>query len=269
MAEMVAEMRVKDLEIKRLRHHVSVLSKRNHRLVEEGKSRAASSIASDASLRREDEEVVEDEEEGEDVRIRVEGMVVGEEARRLAHGAGVPDPWCKRGAKEFWSACQERERYAGQTKWKVAELNVADIEVADRVVAKSVAVVEEAQVSKLVVRMPSVEVVEEGKKKRRVGEMTEAEEEAKLVRGSLIAPLGPRAVCGGLMRVVGRESVFRDADPRLVAGGGPSSSATVGLSRRPDARRQSPGEDEGYQLRPRVGGYGYRGRGYVYRGRGV
>ena len=56
----------------------------------------------------------------------------------------------------------------------------------------------------------------------------------------LIAPLGPRAICGGLMREVGRESVFKDADPRLVAGGGSSSSAAVGISRRPDARRQSP-----------------------------
>ena len=71
------------------------------------------------------------------------------------------------------------------------------------------------------------------------------------------------------MREGGRESVFKDADPRLVASGGSSSSAAVGLSWRPDARRQSPGEGAGYQLRPRVGGYGYRGRGFVYRGRGV
>jgi len=123
--------------------------------------------------------------------------------------------------------------------------------------------------TRTLVRMPSVDVVEEGKKKRRVGEMTEVEEEAKLVRGGLIAPLGPRAICGGLMRVVGRESVFKDADPRLVAGGGSSSSAAVGLSRRPDARRQSPGEGGGYQLRPRVGVYGYGSRGRVCRGRGV
>jgi len=157
----------------------------------------------------------------------------------------------------------------GRTKWKVAGLNVADVGVADRVVAESVAEVKEAQVSKPVVRMPSVDVVEEGKKKRRVGDMTEVEEEAKLVRGSLIAPLGPRAICGGLMRVVGRGSVLKDADPRLVAGGGSSSSAAVGLSRRPDARRQSPGGDGGSQLRPRVGGYGYGGGGRVLQGRGV
>jgi len=112
-------------------------------------------------------------------------------------------------------------------------------------------------------------VVEEGKKKRRVGELTVDEEEAKLVRGKLVTPLGPRAICGGLMREVGRESVFKDADPRLVAGGVSSSSAAVGLSRRPDARRQSPGEGAGYQLRPGVGGYGYGGRRVLYQGRGV
>ena len=80
----------------------------------------------------------------------------------------------------------------------------------------------------------------------------------------LIAPLGPRAECGGLLRVVGKESVFRDADPRYVAGGCPSH-ATVGVSQRSDAWRQSPGASGGYQLRPRVG---YRGIGYGGRGRG-
>jgi len=57
MVEMVVEMRVKDLEIKRLRHHVSVLSRRNHRLVEDGKRVAVSSIASDASMSSHDKEV--------------------------------------------------------------------------------------------------------------------------------------------------------------------------------------------------------------------
>ena len=50
MAEMVAERLKLEKEIKRLRHHVSVLSKRNHQLMKEGKSRAVSSIASDTSL---------------------------------------------------------------------------------------------------------------------------------------------------------------------------------------------------------------------------
>jgi len=189
--------------------------------------------------------------------------VVGEEAREKAHGDGVPAPWYEGGAEKVSSECQARDKYLGRTKWKVAELDVAKV-----VVAESVAEVEE-EVSKLVVRTPSVEMVEEGKKKRRVEEMTVDEEEAGLVRGRLIVPLGPRAICGGLMRELGKESVFAGADPRLVAGGGSSSSAAVGLSRRPDARRQSPGEGGGYQLRPRVGGYGYRGRGDRYRGRGV
>jgi len=92
MVEIVAEMSDLRREVKRLRHHVLVLSKRNHRLVEDGKRGVASSIASDASLSSDDEEVVEEEEGGEEVRIRVEGTVVGERARELAHGAGVPDP---------------------------------------------------------------------------------------------------------------------------------------------------------------------------------
>jgi len=262
MAEMVTEMSELRKEVKRLRHHVSVLSKRNHRLVEDGKRVAASSIASDASMSSDDEEVGWETEE-EELRARVVETVVGEEAREKAHGDGVPAPWCKEGAEEFASECQARDKYLGRTKWKVAELDVAEV-----VVAESVAEVKE-ELSKPVVRMPSVEVVEEVKKKRRVGEMTADEEEANLVRGKLVAPLGPRAICGGLMREVGRESVFAGANPRLVAGGGSSSSVAVGLSRRPDARRQSPGEGGGYQLRPRVSEYGYRGRGGWYRGRGV
>ena len=261
MAEMIAEMGGLRKEVKRLRHHVSVLSKRNHRLVEDGKSRAASPIASNASLSSDDEIWEEEDEKGEEFGIRVEEMSVGEEARGLAHGAGVPAPWWRMGAEELMSECQARERYLGRTKWKVAGLNVVDVEMVDRVVAESVAVVEEAQVSKPVVRMPSVEVVEEGKKRRRVGWMTVDEMEAGLVRGKLIAPLGPRAICGGLLREVGSELVFAGADPGLVAGGDRSNSATVGLSRRADAGRHSPGKGGGYQLRPRVGGYGYRGTG--------
>jgi len=263
MVEMVAEMRVKDLEIKRLRHHVSVLSKRNHQLVEDGKRMAASSIASNASMSSDDEEVGL-EKEGEVLRARVVRMEVGERARERVHGDRVPAPWCEEGAEEISTEYQERDRYLGRMKWKVAVLDVAEV-----VEAESVAEVEEEEVSKPVVRMPGVERVEEGKKKRRIGAMTVDEEEVGIVRGKLIAPLGPKALCGGLMREVGKESVFKEADPRLVAGGECSSSAAVGLSRRTDARRQSPGEDGVYQLRPRVGGYGYRGRGGWSRGRGV
>jgi len=88
MAEMVLEMGELRKEVKRLRHHVSVLSKRNDWLVKDGKSRAASSIASDASLSSDDEEV--GEEEGS--RVRVVKTMVGEEARKKAHGDGVPAP---------------------------------------------------------------------------------------------------------------------------------------------------------------------------------
>ena len=47
------------------------------------------------------------------------------------------------------------------------------------------------------------------------------------------------------------------ANRRLVAGGESSSSVAVGLSRRPDARCQSPGDRGGYQVTPGVRGYGY------------
>jgi len=50
MAEMVLEMSELRKEVKRLRQHVSVLSKRNHRLVEDGKSRAVPPIASGDNL---------------------------------------------------------------------------------------------------------------------------------------------------------------------------------------------------------------------------
>ena len=39
MAEMVGKMSVMEKEIKRFRHHVSVLSKRNHQLMKNGKSK--------------------------------------------------------------------------------------------------------------------------------------------------------------------------------------------------------------------------------------
>ena len=50
MAEMMGKIGEMEKEIKRLQHHVSVLSKRNHRLVEDGKRRPASPIASDVCL---------------------------------------------------------------------------------------------------------------------------------------------------------------------------------------------------------------------------
>ena len=87
MTEMVEERMKLEKEIKRLRHHISVLSKRNHQLMKDGKSWATSSIASDASPSSDDEEV----ETGEGERFRVVGSLVGEEVRRRAHGDGMPN----------------------------------------------------------------------------------------------------------------------------------------------------------------------------------
>ena len=256
MAEMVEERLRLEKEIKRLRHHVSVLFKRNHQLMKDGKSWEALSIASDASLSSDDEEVKCVKEEKV---VRVRSTVVGEEARRKAHGDGVPAPWCVEGAEEYSAECQERGKWLGRTKWKVAELDVAE-----EVVARSVAEEEEV-VAKPRVKLP--EEVREGSKKRRVGEVTEEEKEVREVR-ELVVPLGPRVECGGLLRVLGKESVFKDADPRYVAGGS-STPAAVGVSRRSEAWRQSPGARGGYQLRPRVGGFRGRGFGGYGRGRGV
>ena len=140
--------------------------------------------------------------------------------------------------------------------------NEVRVEEVRGVVAESVASVEEAEVAELVVKLP-VAVKGEGSKKRRV-EVSEDERGEKKKDEALIAPLGPRALCGGLLRRVGKESVFKDADPGLVAGGG-STPAAVGVSRRSEAWRQSPGASGSYQLRPRVG---YRSVGYGGRGRG-
>ena len=207
MAEMIGKMSEMEKEIKRLRHHVSVLSKRNHEMVKNDKSRAAAPIASVASLR---------EEEGVEKRgVVAESVVAFEEAE---------------------------------------------------VVAESMASFEEAEVAEPVVRLP-VAVKGEGSKKRRV-EASEDEGEVVKKEEVLIAPLGPRAECGGLLRRVGKESVFADANPRYVAGSGPWRATPVGLSRGLDTRRQSPGAGRGYLLRPRDSGcdFGYGGRG---RGRGV
>jgi len=233
MAEMVGEMNEMRKEIKRLLHHVSVLSKRNYWMVKDGKSRAASSIASDASLSSDDEEV--GEEEGS--RVRVVRTLVGEGARKKAHGDRVPAPWCEEEAEGFWREAEESGRFEGRTKWKVAQLDVAE-----SVVAESVSVGEEEEVSKLVVKMPSYE--KGGEKRRRVGESTEVEEEVQIVR-ELIAPLGPRAECGGLLRRVGKESVFATASPRFAAGGN-CNHALSGVSGGTEAWRQSPGGSGGY-----------------------
>jgi len=106
-----------------------------------------------------------------------------------------------------------------------------------------------------------------GEKRRRVGESTEVEEEAQVVR-ELVAPVGPRIRYGGLMRRVEEVGGFEKAGPRFAAGGD-SNHALSGVFGGTDAWRQSPGGSGGYQLRPRIGGSMYRGFGGRGRGRGV
>ena len=223
-------------------------SKRNHQLMKDGKSRAASPIASDVSLS-------DDESDSSEVGVRKDQyrfMVVASEEELgglfedIRHGS-----------------VKMKERVDDTVK------RVKEVRRLERsgVVAESVAQVEEAEVAEPVVRLP-VAVKGEGSKKRRVDGSEDEGEEVKRKVGVLIAPLGPRAECGGLLRRVGKESVFAGADPRNVAGGGPSRPATFRLSRGTDAWRHSRRGRGGYLLSPRVGGFGvgYGGRG---RGRGV
>ena len=84
--------------------------------------------------------------------------------------------------------------------------------MAESVVARSLTEKEE-KLTGSKVRLPEVEKV--GEKGGRVGEKTEEKEEVQEVR-KLMAPLGPRALVGGLLKRVRKESVFVDADPKLV-----------------------------------------------------
>ena len=100
MAEMVGKMSEMDKEIKRLRHHVSVLSKSSHQLIQDGKSSTASLIASDTSLNSSDDVELASEIAEEDLlpRQEVKKTLIGEEVRKKAHRDGVPAPWCEKGA---------------------------------------------------------------------------------------------------------------------------------------------------------------------------
>ena len=93
MVEMMEKMGMMAKEIKRLRHHVSVLSNRNNEMMKKGESRAASSIASDASLSSDDVELESElGVEGLVPRQRVVSTLVEEEGRRKMHGDGVSAP---------------------------------------------------------------------------------------------------------------------------------------------------------------------------------
>ena len=135
MVEMVGKIGDLKREIKRFRHHVSVLSKMDNELMKNGKSKAASSIARDASFSSNTMEL-ESELDDDDLlpRQRMVKSLVGEEARKKAHGDRVTALWCEEIAEEFVSECQGKGKYLGPTKWKVAAL-----EVTEEVVAESVA----------------------------------------------------------------------------------------------------------------------------------
>ena len=86
---------------------------------------------------------------------------------------------------------------------------------ASRVVAESVASWEEAELAKLLVKLPKFDV---NKRKRRRLEKEKEDVIKEVLRKEeeevLIALLGPKAEYGDLVRRVGKESVFAEADPR-------------------------------------------------------
>ena len=206
MAEMVEKMGNMEKEIKRLQYHVSVLSKRNHQLMKDDTSRAASPIASDVSLSDE-----EDEEE-----VEQEGCVVRVGERKM----GGDEFLAKQGLGSGKSL-KERLYEAGSRRLE-KEAKKFGVET------ESVASGEVAEVALPVVRLPKYE---KEKGRRRTLEEDKDVKKKVEVEKEWIAPLGPRAECGSLLRRVGRVSVFAGGDLRYVAGGGASRAAPVGLSR--------------------------------------
>ena len=146
MVEMIKERLRMEREIRRLRHHVSVLSNRNHRLVEDGKSRAVAPIASATSLCvcRRDEAVAR----GEEV-----AMSEAEVAEKVA-------------TVEAEDVAGVMARSVAESEAEVAK-KVEAIEAEDEagVVVRSVGEVEE-KVALPKVRLPKSERV--GEKKRRL-----------------------------------------------------------------------------------------------------
>ena len=166
MAEIIGKMGEMEKEIRRLRHHIAVLSKRNHRLVEDGWSRAAASIANIVS------------------------RCVCEKGEEVAGGVEVAEP---------------EDGVAREVATVEAE---GEAEIVARRVAEEE---EEEEVAEPRVKLPKC--LRMGEKRRRLGS---EEVEVVVVKGEevLIALLGPRAECSGLLRRVGKEGVFREADPR-------------------------------------------------------
>ena len=117
MAEMFEERLKLEREIKRLRHHVSVLSKRNYELMKDGKSRAVASIASATSLcscRGEEKEGVADSE----AEVAVEVATV--EAEEEVEGVAGKGKEVAEGVAED-EAVASKEGLAGSVVASVAE----------------------------------------------------------------------------------------------------------------------------------------------------
>ena len=84
--------------------------------------------------------------------------------------------------------------------------------------------------------------------------MTDEEEETRGGRETSIPQLDLRSICSELMRVVGKESVFKGTYARLVARRC-SKPPAVGVSQQTDAKGHTPGASAGYQLRSPFGNY--------------
>ena len=135
MADMVGKMSEMEKEIKRLRHHVSVLYKRNHQLMKDGKSRAASPIASDVSQSGSDEDLEEVGMSSERYKFRV--MATEEELGGLFEDIRTGRKTGER-VKDTVRRIEKRGK------------------IVSGVVAEGVALVEEAEVAEQVVRLPVV-----------------------------------------------------------------------------------------------------------------
>ena len=238
-----------EAEVSRLRHHVSVLSKRLNKFESAGRVLFTCRDPKFCPGKREDK-----------LRSFWVGKAVDEEAEKeeVAEGERLVEEVAE-------SEAEVAERVATVETEEETEVVAADLEsVAGGSVGSGVSkgtsyVSMGGDSDKVVVVDGRVRVVAPKEPaSMRIGMRRE------YGMGSGSSSLGPIFdFAGGAGRGVG----YRDSDSRLVAGGG-STPAAVGVSRRPDAWRQSPGASGGYQLRPGVGGYRSRGWGGYGRGRG-
>ena len=224
MVEMMGKMDEMEKEIKRLRHHVSVLSKRNHQLVKDGKSRAASPIASNVSLSEEEDEGVASESP-----VVAEGMGDGAVAEVVAEDVAEATLEAGAVAIEFRGKRRRLEIEMG--------LEDEDVVVGGKIVPLGA------------LELRRVEVVEVGssmvvpKAPRAIQEMKERE----VVHG---APAGPRGSGGtGVgMEPSGRRGLHRYGTRSGIGGGSGGVPYPFGYG--------DVGRGRGYRGRGRGGGYG-------------